>query len=269
LKNASNEAPANDAGVLLCYALKCDRSFMYAHGSEELTGSVLSIYKEMLEKRTCGVPLQYIAGIQEFMSLEFEVGPGVLIPRHDTEVLVETIIKLYRENDAGSAEILDIGTGSGCIAVSLAYYLPECKITALDKMSDALATAEKNANLNGVRDNITFIKSDLFEGLTGKSFNFIVSNPPYIRSGDIAGLQREVRFYEPLEALDGGNDGLNFYRTIIEKAPEFLKSGGFLAFETGYDQAAYVSGLMTENFIQIKICRDLSGIDRVVVGRKK
>ena len=266
LKTAGNEAPAIDAGVLLCHVLNCDRAYLYSHGTYELNELLFMKYASMLDKRARGVPLQYLTGVQEFMSLLFEVGQGVLIPRQDTEVLVEAVIKLCSEK-GGVSDILDIGTGSGCIAVSLAHYLPECRLTAVDKMPDALEVAKRNAVANGVKDRIKFVESDLFDGIIVNKYDFIVSNPPYIRTEDINGLQTEVKGFEPVEALDGGMDGLDFYRVITAKAPYFLKNNGVLAFETGYDQAVEVSQIMSENFKEIKIYKDLSGIDRVVTGR--
>ena len=265
LKNAGNEAPARDAGALLCFAAHCDRAYLYAHGTKELDKALIDNYFSMLESRAVGMPLQYLTGVQEFMSLSFEVGQGVLVPRHDTELLVEAVIKRCKESE-GLSCILDIGTGSGCIAVSLAYYLPACSVTAVDKMADAIAIAQKNAMANGVADRVRFLRSNLFEELDGEKFDVIVSNPPYICSEDIKGLQREVGYYEPIEALDGGNDGLYFYRTIIKEAPAFLRASGALAFETGYNQAAEVAALMSGGFREIKIYKDLAGIDRVVTG---
>ena len=265
LKNVGNEAPARDAGVLLCSVVRCDRAFLYAHGTNELDSVLLENYFSMLERRAGGMPLQYLTGVQEFMSLSFEVGEGVLVPRQETEILVETVMNLCRER-GGTNRILDIGTGSGCIAVSLAYYIPECNVTAIDKMSDALAIAQRNAITNGVADRVRFMKSNLFEELENEQFDVMVSNPPYIRTDDIKGLQREVRCYEPLEALDGGEDGLHFYKAILHGAQGFLKEGGSLAFETGYDQAAEVAALMSGFFRDIKTYKDLTGIERVVIG---
>ena len=265
LKNVGNEAPVTDAGALLCHVADCGRTFLYAHCTDVLEDDHLASYLALLERRAAGEPLQYLTGLQEFMSLPFRVGPGVLVPRQDTELLVGTVINLCRERK-GSTEILDIGTGSGCIAVCLAHYIPGCRVTAVDKMPDALAIASKNAIENGVADRIEFIRSDLFEAIAGRQFDVIVSNPPYIRTGDIGSLQKEVRCHEPLTALDGGIDGLDFYREIIGGAPGFLRDGGSLAFETGYDQAAEVAVLMADKFEQIRINKDLAGIERVVAG---
>lgn len=266
LKDAGNAAPANDAGALLCFAAGFDRSFIYAHDSDVLDDACLRSYFAMLERRAAGEPLQYITRLQEFMSLTFEVGPGVLVPRQETELLVETVAQWCLE--CGKVlELLDVGTGSGCIAVSLAHFIPHCKVTAVDKMSDAIDIAKRNASLNGVEDRIEFIRSDLFTEIAGRQFDAIISNPPYIRSCEIGSLQREVRCHEPMEALDGGTDGLDFYRAIIGQASAFLKTGsGLLAFETGYDQAEDVAGLMTDTFVETKIYKDLAGIGRVVTG---
>jgi len=285
LKIAGNEASAHDAGALLCFAAHCDRAFLYSHGTDEFEGVLCDHYFSMLQSRAVGMPLQYLTGVQEFMSLPFEVGRGVLVPRQETELLVETVMNLCRKQvklagihysqEAGDAivdngkaadSILDIGTGSGCVAVSLAYYMPECIVTAIDRMPEAIVIAQRNAKLNEVADRVRFIESDLFKAIVGEKFDIIVSNPPYIRTDDIKELQREVRCFEPMEALDGGNDGLHFYRAIIKKAPGFLKEGGMLAFETGYDQAADVAELMSGCFSDMRIYKDLSGINRVVTG---
>lgn len=286
LKDAGNDAPANDAGVLLCYAARCDRTYLYAHSGSELPGHIQQLFFELVGKRAGGYPLQYITGEQEFMSLAFEVTPDVLIPRQETELLVETVLDFCRErvfttNDvhgfgqqgrhtvhSRTAEILDMCTGSGCIAVSLAKYLPDCFVTAVDIMPEALVVAGRNAERHGVSGRVTFIRSDLFGSVPGKKYDVIVSNPPYVRSEDIGMLQPEVRLFEPEEALDGGSDGLRFYREIIRGAPEYLHAGGMLAFETGYDQAQAVAGLMASggSFSEIRICRDLSGTERVVAG---
>lgn len=276
LKNADINAPAVDAGVLLCSVAKCSREDLYAHGDREMDDGLLQRYLSALEKRSQGYPLQYLTGMQEFMSLSFFVGPGVLIPRQETELLVETVLEFCRGkgnlNANNCRKILDMGTGSGCIAVSLAYYLPGCTVVAVDKMESALDIVKKNAYVNGVGERVGTLQSDMFRNvdMTASSidgFDVIVSNPPYIRSADICGLQREVREHEPIEALDGGVDGLFFYREIIRAAPFYLKEGGMLAFEVGYDQAEDVAALMS-GFSSICIHKDLAGIDRVVTGVK-
>ena len=290
LRNAGNDAPANDAGVLLCYAAGCSRTYLYAHGDSVLEQHAERLYFELLKKRSAGYPLQYITGEQEFMSLVFEVTPDVLIPRQETELLVETVIDHCRHRIPGgegvnmgeeaqasgktqagqghSIEILDMCTGSGCIAVSLARYLPDCFVTAVDIMPEALEVAERNAKRHSVSGRVSLIQSDLFASIPEKKYDVIVSNPPYVKSEDIGKLQPEVKFFEPPAALDGGSDGLSFYRELIRKSPGYLHAGGMLAFETGYDQAQLVAGLMTSGgrFSDIRIYKDLSGIDRVVTG---
>jgi len=296
LKNAIIDAPATDAGVLLCSVAKCGREDIYAHGDREMDDGLFERYLSVLEKRLRGYPLQYLTGMQEFMSLPFHVGPGVLIPRQETELLVETVLEFCRHEAGSCGRILDMGTGSGCIAVSLAYYLPGWTVLAVDKMESALEIAKKNAHVNGMGERVFTLKSDLFGNVdmaafSSCGFDVIVSNPPYIRSEDICTLQREVREHEPVEALDGGADGLFFYREIIGAAPVYLKEGGMLAFEVGYDQAEDVAALLAcatgtsddtgtlgasgayggekdlpACFGNIRIHKDLAGIDRVVTG---
>jgi len=268
LNNAGNNAPANDAGVLLCFILCCERSYLYSHGANEMSDRSTGDYFNLIRERADGKPLQYLTGQQEFMSLVFEVGQGVLVPRQETEILVETVIEHCRELK-GDISILDVGTGSGCIAISLTHYLPNAYVAALDKMPEALVMAQRNVLRLGVDDRVRLVLSDLFEAMGNEKFDVIVSNPPYIPTSEIESLEDEVKCFEPRWALDGGEDGLIFYRAIIDKAPAFLKKAGLLAFETGINQAAKVAGLMAGRFENIKILKDLSGIDRVVLGRLK
>jgi len=268
LKLAGNNAPANDAGVLLCFILNCEKSFLYSHGTMEMSDKSEGDYFNLIRERAFGKPLQYLTGRQEFMSLVFEVGQGVLVPRQETEILVEKVIDFCRDFKK-DIKILDIGTGSGCIAASLAHYLPSAFVTATDKMPEALVIARRNILRLGVDDRVKLIQSDLFETVENEQFDVIVSNPPYIPSSDIDKLQDEVRRYEPRCALDGGEDGLFFYRAITAKAPEFLRKGGLLAFEAGIGQADKIAGLMAGSFESIEIYKDLAGIDRVVTGRLK
>lgn len=264
LKKANIEAPVIEAGVILCYAIKRNRAFIYTHAEYVLKDFEQEIYLHGIEKRSSGMPVQYITGYVEFMSIDFNVTSDVLIPRHDTEILVETVIGLA---SGKKTEILDIGTGSGCIAVSLAHYLRDTSVTAVDISESALRVAAGNAFANHVTDRVTFIRSNLFDNLKGKMFDFIVSNPPYIPEFEISGLQREVQNFEPHLALCGGTDGLDYYRAITREAPAFLKPGGFLVFETGYNQVKHVKDIMAgQGFAEIKITKDIAGIDRVVVA---
>lgn len=268
LKNSNIETPAVDAGVILCSVLNCDKTFLYAHDEYIINESQLRDFLRLLESRAKGMPVQYITEHQEFMSLNFYISPDVLIPRQDTEILVESLIEYSKEQKKKTLEILDIGTGSGCIAVSLAHYIEGCKVVAVDVSEKALNTASKNAFNNGVLCRVEFVNSNLFENVSSNaSFDIIVSNPPYIESEEIKKLQVEVKEFEPTLALDGGIDGLDFYREIIQKAPRFQKEGGILAFEVGYNQAEEVANLMRESYLDIKIIKDYSKIGRVVVGR--
>jgi len=248
---------------ILCAALAMERIGLYLNFDKPLSPAELSSVREMVARRARREPLQYILGSQEFMGYEFEVCPGVLIPRDDTGTLVEAALKRC----PGAKRVLDIGVGSGCIAVALAGSLPEADITGVDKSGEALALAEKNAKRNGVV--ISLLAGSLFEPVLGRKFDLIVSNPPYIPSADIATLQPEVRDFEPMQALDGGPEGLDFYRSIIPAAPEYLNSGGWLMFEIGINQAPQVLELLKDTgcFGELFTAMDASGIERVVGGR--
>ena len=209
----------------------------------------------ILNKRMAGIPYAYIVGHKEFMKLDFEVNKNVLIPREDTEVLVQEVIKLNRKR------ILDMCTGSGCIAISLAKYMEGAKVDAVDISERALTIAKVNAKKNNVE--VNFIKSNLFEEVKGK-YDVIVSNPPYIKTQELETLQPEVK-HEPQKALDGGKTGLFFYKKIIREAPKYLSKNGILIFEIGYDQAEEVKKLFAKNQYQnIEVIQDLSGNDRVI-----
>ena len=209
-----------------------------------------------------GEPLQYILGKTEFMSLEFEVNPSVLIPRADTELLVEAVIERMPQ----ASQIMDIGCGSGCIGISLAHYMG-ASVTMVDISRDALKTAEKNAEKNDVLNKLTFINCDILKEIPDILVDCVVSNPPYIREDVIKTLDKNVRDFEPYIALSGGIDGLMFYRRIAEFAP--LKSGGLLAFEIGYDQGKAVSDILKENgYERIEILQDIENRDRTVLGYK-
>ncbi len=223
--------------------------------------------RQVFKRRADGVPVQYLTGVEGFMGLDFHVAPGVLIPRQDTETLVEKIIE--RVKGRTNLRILDIGTGSGAIAISLAYYLKTAQVEAVDISETAIAIARSNAQKHGVARRVTCLNGDLFKGIVAV-YDVIVSNPPYIPTEEIASLQVEVAHYEPRLALDGGRDGYAFYRKIIDEAPTRLKKEGILAFETGHDQAQTVAGFMEESGCYRNMCiyRDLTGIERVVMGFK-
>lgn len=265
-----SSTPLLDAELMAAKALGRDRLYVIIHMDDEMEEEMAERLQVMVEERKNGRPLQYITGHQEFMGLDFYVAEGVLIPRPDTEVLVEKVIELANEFE--SPKILDIGCGSGAISVSLAKYVESSKVWSVDISKIALEIGRKNAASNEVADRIEFIESDLFQKIEGKGveFEIIVSNPPYIRRADIEGLHVQVKEYEPTGALDGGIDGLDFYRKIVEQGREHLVSGGYMAFEVGHDQAADVALIMehSSSFENISIYKDLPGIDRVVIGKK-
>lgn len=270
LKKNNIESPVLNAGVILCHVLKCDRIFIYSHGDKCVDISDIKVYNIMIGQRASGKPLQYIIGKNEFMSLPFVVTPDVLIPRPETELLVEQVIKFSEGFNEKAINILDIGTGSGCIAICLAFYIKNALVTALDVSENALGVARQNALNLGVSDRMTFVESNLFNNLYEyNKFDVIASNPPYIPSSDIELLQAEVKEHEPHTALDGGEDGLFFYRAIIKQSTAYLKPNGFLILEVGIGQAAPVTSMMNANFSNINVFKDLSGIDRVVSGIRK
>lgn len=263
-----SDTPRLDVEILLQKALGgVDRLYIHLNLSEELEIEQEEIFLRFIEERLKGRPIAYIVNNREFMGLDFYVKEGVLIPRPDTEILVEEIIELCKDKD--DLDILDIGTGSGAITVSLAKYIEKSRLTSLDISEIALEIAKKNAKSNGVIDKINFIKSDLFQQIVGTNlkFDIIVSNPPYIRKRDIDELHTQVKDYEPYNALEGGIDGLDFYRNITEQSKNYLKPGGILAYEVGHDQAEEVVKIMQNNgYNKIYIKKDLQGIDRVVIG---
>jgi len=285
LKSANIETPVLEAGVVLCHVLKCGRAYLYSHDDRELDKVELEALDYMLEQRANNVPTAYLVGETEFMSLPFVVSPAVLIPRQDTEILVEKCIELVNamsisqqmkeadenadDNTARSkVNVLDMCTGSGCIAISLAHYCLEIKVVACDVSRDALCIAKVNSERNGVQNRLELCWGNLFEALNGEQrFDIIVSNPPYIETKTMPELQKEVRNHEPVLALDGGEDGLDFYRKIIAIAPRYLINGGYLAFEIGYNQGQSVKVLMQQGFHDIETYKDFSGNDRVVIGR--
>ncbi len=261
-----------DARLLLEYVCGTNRNDLLVHGEETVDDENRKRYEEFIARRRQRVPLQYLTGKQNFMGLEFAVNEHVLIPRQDTEILVEEVLKHLHDG----MRVLDLCTGSGCILISLLHYSNHCDGLGVDISQEALAVAEENgrallpkessAEVEEAFGRIRFWKSDLFEAVEGK-FDIIVSNPPYIPSGDIEELMPEVGNHEPRGALDGGEDGLHFYRSIVEGIREHLYGGGMLFFEIGQDQAEAVSRLMErEGFLEIEVVRDYAGLDRVVYG---
>ena len=252
-----------DAGLLLEYVCQTTRNDLYAHGDAEVAEDRVSTYRQLIQKRSARIPLQQIVGKTEFMGLIFTVNDRVLTPRQDTECLVEEAMLVTNDGDA----VLDVCTGSGCILISLMRYKNDLTGVGVDLSEDALAIARMNAEQNGVNPSI--IKSDLFDQVEG-TYDVIVSNPPYIRPEVIETLEPEVRDHEPRMALYGGEDGLDFYRRIIDESPNYLRGGGYLLFEIGYDQGDDVSKLMEQaGYSDVRVVKDLAGLDRVVLGRKR
>lgn len=261
LKRARIEEAALDARLLLEEICGTDRTALYAHGGRELTEEQERRYLESIVSRSKRIPLQHILGKTEFMGLTFEVNQDVLCPRPDTEILVEEVLKHLHDG----MRILDIGTGSGCILLSLLHYSNDCRGVVADISEKALRTARANAERLSA-EGVSFAESDLFAEIEGQ-FEIIVSNPPYIRRADIENLMPEVRDHDPRTALDGGEDGLFFYREITAGAKDHLPRGGMLFYEIGYDQGEAVRRIMEESgFREIEIVKDFSGLDRVVFG---
>lgn len=263
LSKAQIDNPDLDAWYLLQMVCKIERSFYYLHEEEEITEEQQKEYEIALKKRTERVPLQYIIGEQEFMGLAFKVNSNVLIPRQDTETLVEEALKVCKSG----MQVLDLCTGSGCIIISLMKNAPGMTGTASDMSKQALLVAKENGKNHEV--DVEWIRSDLFDNITGK-YDLIVSNPPYIPTAEISRLMPEVRDFEPFDALDGREDGLYFYREIIEQSQDYLNSEGYLFMEIGFDQGEAVSALMRENgFTDVEVVKDLAHLDRVVKGKGK
>ena len=249
-----------DARLLLETVCHTTRNDLLVHGDREVTEEQEKQYRGWIARRASHVPLQQITGVQEFMGLEFLVDENVLIPRQDTEILVEEVL---RELTDGS-RILDLCTGSGCILLSLLRYSNDCVGVGSDISRKALDVARRNADRLGIRAD--FLCGDLFEKVEGR-YDFIVSNPPYIASGEIEGLMDEVRLHEPLSALDGHEDGLFFYRRIVEECPDYLVRGGSLYLEIGWDQGEAVKSLLEKaGFHEVRVTKDYAGLDRVVSG---
>lgn len=275
LENAGIEEARLDAWLLLEYKTGKSRAYYFAHRDEEMPKELSGEYLALCVKRSEHIPLQHLTHQAFFMGYEFYVNEHVLVPRQDTETLVEEALKLLREKE--NPDILDMCTGSGCILLSLLAELPECRGTGADISADALGVAAKNAGRLGVSDRAVLVESDTFSGdyfqeKCGKQplqYDMLISNPPYIPSAEIGGLMEEVRLHDPLLALDGHEDGLFFYRTITSRGKDFLKPKGWLLYEIGSSQGEEVAGILkAEGFERIAVIKDLAGLDRVVAGQK-
>ena len=275
--NILNKCNFEDSGIIsreiLCYMLKKDKQYLIIHMNEELEESIYNEFIENINKIVRGIPLQYITNKQQFMNLEFYVDENVLIPQPDTEILVESVLEIcnnIKENT--KIKILDLCTGSGAIAIALNYELNKrninTEIIASDISDNALRVAKKNNVKNNTK--VKFIHSDLFENIKDNDFDIIVSNPPYIKKDVIPTLSKQVR-NEPIIALDGGDDGLDFYKKIIEQARKYIKNEGYLCLEIGYDQKIEVLTILNqfEEYRKTKTIKDLSNNDRCIISEIK
>ena len=273
LQSKGISEPRPSAEVLLAHCLNCNRLNLYLRHDQPLADGELTCYKGLLKRRLAQEPTQYITGHQEFWSLDFLVSPAVLIPRPETELLVEAVLKhLPRIDSGGKAwRILDLGTGSGILAVVLAKELPQAHILALDRSWEALSVARENARRHGVQQQVTLVLADLVEGLTNQAyFDVIVSNPPYVLTAAWEQLPRDIKDYEPRLALDGGLDGLDVIRPLLAGVHRLLQPGGLLALEVGQGQAGAVKQLLDDSgaYTPAEINHDYQRIGRVVLARR-
>ncbi len=251
-----------DIWLLLEHFADIKKSDYLANQDTTITKVVAEQIEEAVEKRANHIPVQHIIGQTEFMGLTFKVNDKVLVPRLDTEILVDEVVKYVGDD---FAKILDMCTGSGCIAITVSDMCDNATVVGADISKDAIDIAEDNNKLN--QTDVTFIESDLFENVEGL-FDVVVSNPPYIKTEEIENLQEEVKLYDPKLALDGGESGLDFYQRIIKDSKDYLKANGMIFFEIGFDQAEEVSNILKENgYHDIVVKKDLSGLDRVVMAR--
>ena len=264
LKNEEIEAPKNKARIIMQHTLKKTREYIIIYDNKQVTNAQRDEYIKNIKRLIIGEPLQYITGMQEFMKLKFLVNKNVLIPQPDTEILVGEAIEILQ--NIQNPIVLDLCTGSGAIAITIAKYVQNVKVYATDISQDALEIAGQNAKLNGVANNIKFIESDLFEELKDMKFDVIVSNPPYIPTRDIKKLPKDVQ-NEPKIALDGGKDGLDFYRRIAKDGYKYLNRQGYLCLEIGYDQRINVKKIIDDQkrYVQTYSKKDLCQNDRIIV----
>jgi release factor glutamine methyltransferase len=275
-------SPRMNAEVLLMFVLGCDRAYLYAHPERELTPEEQARYDDALAQRARGIPAQYITGHQEFWGLDLIVSPAVLIPRPETEHLVETVLQLCRElphpvaptpgatrvgQPTGHPRIVDVGTGSGCVALAVASELPDAEIHATEISPEALEIARANAARLQLQGRVTFHQADLLAGMSKAAFDVVASNPPYVGSSEEDKVQLEVRKFEPRSAVFAGPQGLDLIRRLIPQAREALKPGGWLAMEIGFSMEAKVRALLS-GWAEIRTLPDLQGIPRVVAARK-
>ena len=260
---ASSETPYLDAQILLMHVLECEKAFLYSHSEDELSAENSSRYFHMVSRREAHCPVQYLTHSQEFMGLDFYVDERTLIPRADTETLVQEVLSVAK----GPVRILDLGTGSGAIAISLSKFLPQSSVFAVDLSAGALEVARINNEKHDA--GVVFYEGSLMEPVEKMVFDIIVSNPPYIKPEDYDDLMKGVKEYEPKMALVAEKNGLAFYEQIADEAYGHLTSEGYLAFEIGYDQGESVKRIMAlKGYKNLKVIQDLAGKDRVVIGTR-
>lgn len=271
LREASVANDLLDAQTLLAEALGKDRTYLIVNFNERLDEELLAGYQRLIARRAAGEPLQYITGHQQFFGLEFEVTPAVLIPRPETELIVEEVIRLVESHNVAKPVIVDVGTGSGCIAVTLARELEDAEVTACDISEAALEVARRNAAKHELADRVEFVNSDLLAAFPETQFaDFILSNPPYVAAHELPTLQREVRDWEPHTALTDNNDGLSFYRRLLNEAPAKLKPGGYLICELGFGQSEAVLAMAdSQAWSEVRLLDDLQGIPRTLALRRR
>jgi release factor glutamine methyltransferase len=261
---ATSKNPRRDADLLLAHVLRCDQTALLTHPERILSVEETEQLDRLVDRRLASEPMQYLTGEQEFFGLSFEVSPAVLIPRPETEHLVEAVLERFEREEA--VRIVDVGTGSGAIAVALAYALPHSRVTAVDLFPVALEVARRNAQRHGVIDRLTLLQSDLLAAVSGADFDAVVANPPYIATAEV--LEPQVANYEPHSALYAGPTGLEVYERLIPQAARVLKPGGWLVLEIGYGRSAAVRNLM-DSWAGVTLVNDLQGIPRVVLGQKQ
>jgi len=270
LHSAGVTEARREVGSILGHVLGRDRSFILTHSDDLLEGEQSETFQKLLRRRAKGEPLQYLTGHQQFFELDFEVNPDVLIPRPETELLVETALDLFDTEDAPA--FCDVGTGSGCITISLLHKWPAARAVALDISAAALTVAQRNASYHAVADRVQFLVSNCFGGINDthqSAFDLIVSNPPYVETNNSDSLPREVRDFEPHSALFAGSDGLSVIRRLLNEAGKFLKTDGFFLFEIGFNQAAAVESLIDrDRWRLLGIYKDLQGIPRTIALQK-
>ena len=273
LRNRQVDEHQRTAALLLGHLLGLDRAQLFIRSKEQLTESAYGEYVSLIERRASGEPLQYITRHQEFYGLDFVVTPDVLIPRPETELLVERVLTLATRLLSTGPLIVDVGTGSGCIAIALADHLPDARVIAIDISPAALLVARENAERNRVQHQIEFVEGDLFQPISDRGLegvvDFVASNPPYVAAGSAEGLQREVRDWEPPAALFGGEAGLGFYDRLLAESPRYVGSGGHLVCEIGYGQLEGISRMIDPAIWDlVDIANDLQGVPRTLTMRR-